>query len=85
MPAALVMATARGMLRAVAQPSDSPGEVLARVNDAMYPEIPPNMFVTRFCAILDPVGYCSPTPATTYPTCGATASAHPTSGQRGCL
>jgi serine phosphatase RsbU (regulator of sigma subunit)/predicted ester cyclase len=55
MPAALVMATTRGMLRAVAQPSDSPGEVLARVNDAMYPEIPPNMFATCFYAILDPV------------------------------
>jgi serine phosphatase RsbU (regulator of sigma subunit)/predicted ester cyclase len=54
-PAALVMATTRGMLRAVAQPSDSPGEVLARVNDAIYPEIPPNMFVTCFYAILDPV------------------------------
>src|SRR5918994_7296368 len=33
MPAALVMATTRGMLRAVAQSLDSPGEVLARVND----------------------------------------------------
>jgi serine phosphatase RsbU (regulator of sigma subunit) len=55
MPAALVMATTRGMIRAVARFSDSPGEVLARVNDAMYPEIPPNMFVTCFYAILDPV------------------------------
>jgi serine phosphatase RsbU (regulator of sigma subunit)/predicted ester cyclase len=55
MPAALVMATTRGMLRAVARSSDSPGEVLARVNDAIHPEIPPNMFVTCFYAILDPV------------------------------
>ena len=39
MPAALVMTTTRGMLRAVAQPLDSPGEVLARVNDALYPDI----------------------------------------------
>jgi steroid delta-isomerase-like uncharacterized protein len=54
MPAALVMATTRGMLRAVAQPLDSPGEVLARVNDALYPDIPPNMFVTCPYAILDP-------------------------------
>ena len=46
MPAALVMATTRGMLRAVAQPLDSPGEVLKRVNDALFPDIPPNMFVT---------------------------------------
>jgi serine phosphatase RsbU (regulator of sigma subunit)/predicted ester cyclase len=54
MPAALLMATTRGMLRAVAQSLDSPGEVLARVNDAIYPETPPNMFVTCFYAILDP-------------------------------
>jgi steroid delta-isomerase-like uncharacterized protein len=54
MPAALVMATTRGMLRAVAQSSDSPGEVLRRVNDALYPDIPSEMFVTCFFAILDP-------------------------------
>jgi predicted ester cyclase len=54
MPAALVMATTRGMLRAVAQPLDSPGEVLKRVNDALCPDIPSNMFVTCFYAILDP-------------------------------
>jgi steroid delta-isomerase-like uncharacterized protein len=53
-PAALVMATTRGMLRAVAQNLDSPGEVLARVNDALYPDIPSDMFVTCFYAILDP-------------------------------
>ena len=40
MPAALVMATTRGMLRAVAQSLDSPGEVLALVNNALYPDIP---------------------------------------------
>ena len=33
-PAALVMASARSMLRALAQASNSPGEVLSRVNDA---------------------------------------------------
>src|SRR5215218_8901502 len=54
MPAALVMATTRGMRRAVAQTLDSPGEVLARVNDALYPDVPPAMFVTCFYAILDP-------------------------------
>jgi serine phosphatase RsbU (regulator of sigma subunit) len=54
MPAALVMATTRGMLRAVAQPLDSPGEVLARVNDALHSDIPSSMFVTCFYAILDP-------------------------------
>jgi serine phosphatase RsbU (regulator of sigma subunit)/predicted ester cyclase len=54
-PAALVMASARSMLRAVAQASDySPGEVLRRVNDSLVMDIPPNMFVTCFYAILDP-------------------------------
>jgi serine phosphatase RsbU (regulator of sigma subunit) len=54
MPAALVMATARSMLRAVAQASDSPGEVLRRTNDPLVMDIPPNMFVTCFYGILDP-------------------------------
>jgi serine phosphatase RsbU (regulator of sigma subunit) len=54
-PAALVMASARSMLRAVAQASYySPGEVLRRVNDPLVADIPPNMFVTCFYAILDP-------------------------------
>jgi serine phosphatase RsbU (regulator of sigma subunit) len=53
MPAALVMATARSMLRAVAQASDSPGEVLRRTNDPLVVDIPPNMFVTCFYGILD--------------------------------
>jgi serine phosphatase RsbU (regulator of sigma subunit) len=54
MPAALVMAAARSMLRAVAQSSESPGEVLNRANDALVADIPPNMFVTCFYGILDP-------------------------------
>jgi len=54
MPAALVMATTCGMLRAVAQSSKSPGEVLGRVNEALSARIPPNMFVTCFYALLDP-------------------------------
>jgi serine phosphatase RsbU (regulator of sigma subunit)/predicted ester cyclase len=55
-PAALVMASARSMLRAVAQAlgSPSPGDVLGRVNDALFIDIPANMFVTCFYAILDP-------------------------------
>ncbi|MGI8910345.1 MAG: PP2C family protein-serine/threonine phosphatase [Rubrobacteraceae bacterium] len=52
-PAALVMATTRTLLRAVAGRIDSPGEVLERVNDVLYPDIPPNMFVTCLYAILD--------------------------------
>jgi PAS domain S-box-containing protein len=54
MPAALVMAAARSMLRAVAQSSDSPAEVLKRANDALVADIPPNMFITCFYAVLDP-------------------------------
>src|SRR5919199_1746884 len=53
-PAALVMATTRTMLRASAQRLDSPGEVLRQVNDVLVPDIPPNMFVTCLYAILDP-------------------------------
>jgi len=53
-PAALVMASARSMLRAVAQASESPGEVLGSINDPLVTDIPPNMFVTCFYAILDP-------------------------------
>jgi len=53
-PAALVMASARSMLRAVAQASYSPGDVLRRVNDPMVSDIPTNMFVTCFYAILEP-------------------------------
>src|SRR5215217_5131859 len=53
-PAALVMASARSMLRAVAQGSNSPGEVLSRANDPLVIDIPPNMFVTCFYATLDP-------------------------------
>jgi predicted ester cyclase len=54
MPAALVMATTCGMLRAVAQSSSSPGEVLRQVNEALSARIPPNMFVTCFYALLNP-------------------------------
>jgi hypothetical protein len=54
MPAALVMATARSMLRAVAQASESPGEVLRMANEPLFTDIPPNMFVTCLYAILDP-------------------------------
>ena len=53
-PAAMVMASTRSMLRAAAQVTDSPGEVLARVNELLHADIPPNMFVTCFYAVLDP-------------------------------
>src|SRR5215207_70288 len=53
-PAAIVMATTRTMLRASAQRLDSPGAVLRQVNDVLVPGIPPNMFITCLYAILDP-------------------------------
>jgi serine phosphatase RsbU (regulator of sigma subunit)/anti-sigma regulatory factor (Ser/Thr protein kinase) len=52
-PAALVMATTRSVLRAAAEQLVSPGAVLKRVNDLLCDEIPPNMFVTCLYAILD--------------------------------
>jgi serine phosphatase RsbU (regulator of sigma subunit) len=54
MPAALVMAATRSMIRALAQTLGSPGEILKRVNAALYPDIPSEMFVTCFYAILHP-------------------------------
>jgi serine phosphatase RsbU (regulator of sigma subunit) len=53
-PAALVMSTTCGMLRLAAQSYSSPGQILQRVNEALFPYIPANMFVTCFYAILDP-------------------------------
>lgn len=55
-PAALVMATSRSMLRAAALRHDSPSAVLADVNSALVPEIPPAMFVTCLYAIIDTRG-----------------------------
>ena len=52
-PAALVMCATRSMLRGAAQRLDSPGEVLAVVNELLYRDIPANMFVTCLYAILD--------------------------------
>jgi serine phosphatase RsbU (regulator of sigma subunit) len=48
------MASTRSTLRAVAQACESPGDALRRVNDPLATDIPPNMFVTCFYAILDP-------------------------------
>jgi serine phosphatase RsbU (regulator of sigma subunit) len=53
-PAALVMSTTCGMLRLAAQSSSSPGEMLQRVNETLFPYIPSNMFVTCFYAVLEP-------------------------------
>jgi serine phosphatase RsbU (regulator of sigma subunit) len=48
------MATTCGMLRLAAQSYSSPGEMLQRVNEALFPTIPPNMFVTCLYGVLDP-------------------------------
>jgi serine phosphatase RsbU (regulator of sigma subunit) len=53
-PAALVMSTTCGMLRLAAQSYSSPGEMLQRVNEALFLNIPPNMFVTCLYSVLDP-------------------------------
>jgi len=53
-PAALVMSTTCGMLRLASQSHSSPGQTLRGVNEVLFPNIPPNMFVTCFYAILEP-------------------------------
>lgn len=52
-PAALVMATTRSVLRATATEYGSPSDVLKRTNDLLREEMPPNMFVTCLYAVLD--------------------------------
>ncbi|TMC59797.1 MAG: GAF domain-containing protein [Chloroflexi bacterium] len=53
-PAALVMATVRAILRTSAQRLIVPSAVLEQVNDLLHPDIPPKMFVTCLYAVLDP-------------------------------
>ena len=53
-PAALVMATTRTLLRAAAERLSNPSTVLERVNALLHPDIPPRMFVTCLYALLDP-------------------------------
>ncbi len=53
-PAALVMASTRSLLRADAPRLVSPSAVLARVNDLLFPSIPARMFVTCIYAVLNP-------------------------------
>ncbi len=52
-PAALVMATTRSVLRATARQFPSPGQLLCRANELLYPDMPPHMFVTCFYAVLE--------------------------------
>lgn len=53
-PAALVMATTRSVFHAVVERQEAPGAVLERVNELLYPDMPPKMFVTCLYALLDP-------------------------------
>ena len=53
-PAALVMAATRSVLRASAQRIVAPGEVLERINEHLCPDMPPKMFVTCLYGVLDP-------------------------------
>ena len=53
-PSALIMATTCAMLRAAAPSSQSPGSVLALVNNLLLQNIPSGTFATCFYAILDP-------------------------------
>jgi serine phosphatase RsbU (regulator of sigma subunit)/anti-sigma regulatory factor (Ser/Thr protein kinase) len=53
-PAALVMAATRSVLRASAQRLIEPGAVLHRVNEHLCPDIPENMFVTCLYGVLEP-------------------------------
>jgi serine phosphatase RsbU (regulator of sigma subunit) len=53
-PAAMVMATTRTLLMALAQETLSPAQVLKQVNNLLQEDIPTSMFVTCFYAILDP-------------------------------
>ncbi len=54
-PAALMMASTRSVIRSVALRETDPGQVLAQANDLLCPDMPPKMFVTCLCAVLDPV------------------------------
>jgi serine phosphatase RsbU (regulator of sigma subunit) len=53
-PAALVMATTRSILRTAVADGVSPGQALARANESLCLDIPAKMFVTCLYAILEP-------------------------------
>jgi len=53
-PAALVMAATRSVLRASAQRIVEPGAVLERVNEHLCPDMPEKMFVTCLYGVLEP-------------------------------
>jgi serine phosphatase RsbU (regulator of sigma subunit)/anti-sigma regulatory factor (Ser/Thr protein kinase) len=53
-PAALVMASTRSILRSTMERLQTPGDVLTRVNDVLWPDMPAKMFVTCLMVVLDP-------------------------------
>ncbi len=53
-PAALVMATCRALLRSAAGSGLSPGGLLAEVNDRLTPDVPAGVFATCLVAFLEP-------------------------------
>lgn len=53
-PASLVMATTRSLLRSNAERHSTPGKVLETTNDLLCPDIPEKMFVTCLYGVLDP-------------------------------
>jgi len=53
-PASLVMATTRSILRAAAERLIEPGKVLARTNELLHPDIPAKMFVTCLYMVIEP-------------------------------
>jgi anti-sigma regulatory factor (Ser/Thr protein kinase) len=53
-PAAMVMATSRSILRAASERILEPGQVLARANELLHPDIPAKMFVTCLYLVFDP-------------------------------
>jgi phosphoserine phosphatase RsbU/P len=52
-PASLIMAICRSVLRAEARLGQSPGEVLRKVNRQLYPDIKEDMFISMAYVILD--------------------------------
>ncbi len=53
-PAAMLSTMARSLLRAEMERSASPGEILRRVNRSLHRDIRKGMYVTIFCAVLEP-------------------------------
>ncbi|HEY2125169.1 MAG TPA: GAF domain-containing SpoIIE family protein phosphatase [Chthoniobacterales bacterium] len=52
-PASLIMAICRSVLRSQAAQNPSPGDVLRRVNRALYPDIKEDMFISMAYLIID--------------------------------